>query len=503
MDENLLKLIANTYEFISRLKIIDKDGKLVTLDINSEQYKILEALLTEEDCLFLKARQIGSSTIVAAYLFWIQYISAEPITIAILSHKLASSKHLLEMHKTFYHNLPDFLKRPVKETATELKYLDTGAGIVAVSAEGKGGMRSFTCSYLQISEYAFAPNPDELKATALSALNNGQLVIESTANFFNDALHQEVLKAEKGEAKWNYSFFAWFDHEEYSLEIPEDEVIEWTPQELELQRKHSLTNEQLYWRREKESKLGRDKFKREFPANIEDAYSITGNTYLTSDDFGVDVIRIEPREWNIFEEPDSDDQYAIGVDVSAGVGRDWSVIYILSKKTNQMVATWRSNETSPVVLADRIINKAIEYNNALVLVESNNVGAVTLNELNHMGYYKIWKTPEGKDWLTTLKSKTQMFENLKTKIQQGHVRILDNILYAELRAITVNDKGNIELSDNGDAHSDNAVAFALANMCLNKVTLKKIEFLPEWIKSKNARKIINKGGVSVASNRRY
>jgi hypothetical protein len=60
---------------------------------------------------------------------------------------------------------------------------------------------------LHISEYAFAPNPEELKATALNALNSGQLIIESTANYFNDALHQEWIKATRGEAAWKQLFF--------------------------------------------------------------------------------------------------------------------------------------------------------------------------------------------------------------------------------------------------------------------------------------------------------
>jgi hypothetical protein len=187
-------ILSDPIAFISRLQIVDKTGKSVRLKPNDEQIKIIEALLEDDDLLILKGRQIGSSTIVSAFLFWKCYTSPEPITIAILSHKLASSKHLLNIHKTFYNGLPNFLKRPLSVlNTTEMRFEDSGAGIIAVSAEGKGGLRSFTCSYLQISEYAFAPNPEELKATALSALNNGQLIIESTANFFNDALHQEVM----------------------------------------------------------------------------------------------------------------------------------------------------------------------------------------------------------------------------------------------------------------------------------------------------------------------
>jgi len=267
-EEQLLEVLADPIDFISRLKIINKEGKLITLNPNQEQIRIIKELQKNKDALILKGRQIGSSTIVSAYLFWLFYTSVEPVTIAILSHKLASSKHLLEMHKIFYHNLPEFLKRPLDvENTICMKFKDSGASVIAVSAEGKGGLRSFTCSYLHISEYAFAPNPEELKATALSALNNGQLIIESTANFFNDALHQEITRYERGEADWNYLFFPWFEHDAYQTELPDDEEIVWDGYELSLSEKYNLTDEQLYWRRLKEQKMGsKDKFRREYPS---------------------------------------------------------------------------------------------------------------------------------------------------------------------------------------------------------------------------------------------
>jgi len=504
--KEIAQILNNPLEFISRLSIVDKGGKSIKLRPNAEQVQILDALLRGDDTLILKGRQIGSSTIVSAYLFWKFYTSVEPVTIAILSHKLASSKHLLGIHKNFYNNLPQFLKRPLStDNTTEMRFDDSGSGIIAVSAEGKGGLRSFTCSYLQISEYAFAPNPEELKATALSALNNGQLIIESTANHFNDALHQEIGAYERGEAKWNYLFFPWFSHKEYAEKIPKKEQpVEWTESEIALKEEWDLTDEQLWWRRGKLGKMGnKQKFAREYPACIEDAYSISGATYLQREDFEqIEVCQVDPHDMSVFEEEQKGDKYAIGVDVSAGVGADWSVLYVVSKRTYQIVAMYRSNEISPVYLAERIIDIGTSYNNALVLVESNNFGNVVLNEMSHRGYRNIWKDEKGKDWITTLKSKTEMFENLKVMVQQGYIQILDNIVYSELRAITVNDRGGIELKYIGDAHSDK-VALALAYMALEKVNLPQVEFLPQWIKDKRARKIVDRGGVSIATKRRY
>lgn len=495
-------VLTNPVQFIKRLKIINKDGKLVSLLPNNEQVEIIQALETGEPTLILKGRQIGSSTIVAAYFFWKIYTSKEPTTFAILSHKLQSAKHLLSMHKTFYENLPKFLQKEVEvNNTTELKFKDSGAKILAVSAGAEGGIRSFTCSYLHISEYTFSPNPQELKATALNALNNGQLVIESTANYFNDALHQEWIKWTRGEAKWKALFFPWFTHHEYRMNPDGPTTL--SEDEESIKAKYGLALEQILWRREKISKIGLDKFKREFPASIDDAYSQTGNVYFKEEDFeDIHLVPVDPVEFNRFSKADKDDAYAIGVDVAAGVNRDYSVIYVVSKKTYNLVAVYRSRLIVPIALAARIQEIATEYNNALVLVESNNFGNVVLNELRHLGYYNIW-SQDGKDWITTSKSKTEMFEGLKEVIQSGYITWLDMITYQELRALQLTDKGGIELPENMDSHADSALAMALAYVCLRKVNLKIKPYLPSWIGAKRTQKVLQTTGAAIGMKSRY
>lgn len=497
----LERVLSNPVEFIKRLKIINKAGALQSLNPNDEQIEIIKALETGDEVLILKGRQIGSSTIVGAYFFWKSYVSKSPTTFAILSHKLESSKHLLKMHKIFYDNLPQFLQKPLEiNNTTQMKFKGSGASILAVSAGAEGGIRSFTCSYLHISEYAFAPNPEELKATALNALNSGQLIIESTANYFNDALHQEWIKATRGETSWRQLFFPWFTHKEYC--VP-DNNVHLSDLEEELKNKFGLTAGQLLWRREKISKIGFDKFKREFPADLDDAYSQTGNVYFRQEDFGdVEIVPVEPVEWNPFIDVDKDDAYAIGVDVAAGVDRDYSVIYVVSKKTYNCVAIYRSKQINPTSLARRIQEIATDYNKALVLVESNNFGNVVLNELRHLSYYNIWQQ-DGKDWVTTFKSKTEMFENLKQIISEGYIRTIDMITYQELRALQVNNTGVIDVPSNMESHGDSALAMALAYVCIHAVNLKQKPYLPNWIGARQVARTLSNSGAAIGKKQRY
>ena len=497
------KICEDPFSFIKRLMIVAKNGKLIKLILNKEQIQIIESLISGEDCLVLKGRQIGSSTAIAAYYFWKIYTSPEPVKFAILSHKLASSKELFKMHKCFYDNLPKMFQKPLEVyNTTEMKFKSSGASIIAVSAGADGGLRSFTCSYLHMSEYAFAPNPEELKATALNALNEGQFIMESTANFFNDALHQEIIKCERGEADWKYLFFPWFLHDDYQEEVSDD--FQFLDGEKELADQWGLTYEQIKWRRSKIAKIGLEKFKREFPSSCNEAYSQTGNVYISEEICkDITIVPVDPVSLVYLSKPQMGDSYAIGVDVAAGVARDYSVITVVSKKTYQTCAIYRSNKIVPVDLAQKIIDLATEYNMALVLVESNNYGNVVLNELRHQGWTKIWKDSDGKDWQTTGKSKIEMFEMLKELIMKGFITLMDNITYSEVRSLQVDDTGRIIIPDTLQSHGDSAIAISLAYVCLAQVELKKVEFLPQWITTKKVDTIIQKSGVSVSAKRRY
>lgn len=495
--QDVAKVLANPVSFISRLKINSKTGKIIYLLPNDEQTKIIETLELGKDLVLCKPRQIGSTTIIAAYLFWKAYCSKEPITIALLSHKLDSVKHILKMFRTFHEHLPSFLKRPLKEDSASKIVFHNGATILCASSSSKGGMRSFTCNYLLLSEFAFAEDAEELKATAVAAVNNGQMIIESTANYFGDPLHLEIETAQRGEANYNWLMFPWFQHLEYTLHANEDFIP--TDDEQDLRAQHSLSLDQLSWRRVQIQKIGADKFRREYPACLADAYSQGGDAYLTEEDLRyVESLDVENERWVSLQEPNHNDQYAIGVDVGSGTGRDYSVAMVVSKMTNQLVGIFRCNETTPTDLAQELFTISATYNNAKILVENNNVGVV-VNQC--LAGSNLWKTPDEKFWTTSQSNKRVAFEELKEGIRSGVIHQLDIVTLAELRSIKLDRHYNISLERANGAHADSAVALALAYQCLKSVRLSQREFLPGWVKANRAGRIVANAHADVC--RRY
>jgi len=470
------RIVSDPLEFCSRLSIIDKRGRQRKLMLNDEQVEIIESLKAGDDVLICKARQIGSSTAVAAYFFWRWYTAPDPETYVVLSHKLASSKHLLKMHKFFYVTMPAFLKRPLSvDNTTDMTLADTGATLMAASAGGDGGLRSFTATGLHISEFAFSENADELKATAISALNGNQLVIESTANFYGDPLHREYQLWEAELVGYNFLFFPWTKHKAYTEEPPDG---------FELDPYSDLTPGQQYWMAVMMGKLGETKFRREYPRSVEEAYAQVDGAWM-----GADILaNLTPLQMEVkggaLAKVDPRDKYAIGVDVGAGTGGDNSAIVVISASTWQVVDIRRSNSQTPSEWADVVADASRKWNNAKVLVESNGTwGGVLLTELKHMGI-PLWKTGDGDDWTTNASTKPRMLEGVKDAILRGRLTQLDTFTIGELRSFKINDRGEAFCPRNGIHHGDTVIALALALQCVATVHVPNKPFLPEWITSR-------------------
>jgi len=475
IQELLGKVNSDPRAFISRLKIKDKKGKLVPFILNKQQEQLLDVLCTGKPVVVIKARQLGITTLVAAYLFWKAYTSKEPIDVLSILHKQDAADEVFLKHKEFLQSIPELLRGQLrKETASYLRFDDNGASIQSTTAGGHGGTRSKSLHLAHISELCFYTDPEEVISNVIASLNENQVVIESTCKQYGDPMHKLIQSIRKDEREgWQTIFFPWYEHEEYTSDVPEDFVIE--PSEKLYKELYKLTDGQVYWRRKKLSEIGLTSFMTEYPASEEDIFAQKGDAYYTADDLkDLYTFQIPNIEENILEEPLPRMTYGIGVDVAAGVGKDHSVIYVLDKnipdkKFSKPVYIYSSNRLSSDGLAYRIQQVSAKYNNAWVLVEANNYGHAVLNELRNLGFNKLW-TKDGKPWETTSKSKLLMHEELKTNIRKGIINVIDYPTLCELKALTMPSVNKAPESIHGEyGHSDRVMALGLAWQCLKDV----------------------------------
>lgn len=480
---SIKSIIDNPLLFCSFLNIVNKQGKNVRLTLNGEQKKIISSLASNKDTLILKPRQIGSTTAVAAYYFWKWITAPGPETYVILSHKMGSSRHILNIHKRFYDALPDPLKRELSvDNGGAMVIKDTGATIMAASAEGKGGLRSFTATGLHISEYAFSENAEELKATALSALNGGQLCIESTANYYGDSLHKEIELYSAGIVDWNFLFFPWTEHAEYVAppgSYPKGNEMRaaagWT-------KDHALTVEQFYWQMKMSGQLGEAKFKREYPLSVDEAYAQTDGSWVSLEDLKDITILVVAPEGEQLAKYDPRDRYAVGVDLGAGTGGDNSVAMVISVSTNEIVEIRRSNMIPPIEFSEIIASISRKWGNAKVLVEENGTfGGIVISELKFNGIPQWKHADTGNSWQTNGRTKPKMLEHLKDSILKCKITTLDSATVGELRSFIIDDRNIVSCPRTGLHHGDSVIALALAHQCALSVKVPERQLLPDWI----------------------
>jgi hypothetical protein len=462
-----LRTLLPLKRFVPRLRIKTKAGPVAPLRMRPEQEEVLHALETGEDLIILKPRQIGCSTIIAAYLLWIWLTSPHPITIVVLSYKQKSAKHLMKMITGMYRKLPEPLRLPLSVDNQDHCVLEgSGAEIMAVGAQDDEGTRSFTAHYVWLSEFAFMPKADELMAAAVGSLtDDGQMIAESTANHWNDALHQEIQKVQRGESDNKFLFFPWKRHAMYRTK----DTVRPSPEEEEWMREHGLDTAQLAWWRRKVRKLGEGKARREFPLSISDAYAQGAGSFLTDEDLSRLTIHQGNAEGTTrYEVYNPRYAYGSGFDPGGGVGLDASSLTIYNYTLGTVAATWRMRTHTTEEALTTMGLLCTEYN-ALLAIEYNNHGHTYVEAILSLGVgvqgLELWLDPHTrKPWTANKKTRGLLWGNLKRAIQNGEVTGVDQITESDLRQVQEDDQGNIILPHTAAGHCDSAVSLALAVM---------------------------------------
>lgn len=91
----------------------------------------------------------------------------------------------------------------------------------------------------------------------------------------------------------------------------------------------------------------------------------------------------EKDNLKVWEHPEKGHTYVCTVDVSEGVHMDYSamVVFDITEMPYRVVATFKDNTISSLSYPFLIYQLAIKYNNAYVLIETNNVGGEVANTL--------------------------------------------------------------------------------------------------------------------------
>jgi len=439
------------------LKIINKVGQEVPFILNSIQRLYLDILIKEYWRPYklksgktvyrfqgirevnLKARQFGLSSLICALLLHDTVFFSGTRTWLFCQDDDAS-KTMFEERVKFYFDSIDttdpFIKAPVadknntkvlgfKEISSKFSCRTPGQSKKA--SRGKG--RSITLRNALLSELAEWAAADELLQGLSPALEDPttNIFIESSPKLRNDYFHTFYLMGKRGDGGWVSRFWPWFLHDEYKLPIyseAERQELQASLNEEELKLIEyvrlewmmDLTLEQIKWRRKTKASptlaaKGPHAFKQEYPENDKDCFEALGTSIFVDDEHDLQIITTKVRD------AIPGRMHAIGVDVSDGVGSDFSRIKVIDSLTREQIYEWKSNKIDSTKLHMEIYRVWKMYP-GVVGIETNGIGRATIamarSESSKVLDENGTETTVAKDWEFFIHRGNRTYDGLPT-----------------------------------------------------------------------------------------
>jgi len=339
----------------------------VNFNLYDFQEKSLKSFMKHDYNIVLKARQLGLSTLTAGYALWMMTFQQDK-NILVIATKQETAKNLVTKVRVMHANLPGWLKQPcVEDNKLSLRYKN-GSQIKAVASSEESG-RSEALSLLIIDEAAFIDKIDTIWGASQQTLaTGGRALIISTPNGVGNFFHKTWIGAEDGTNDFNFIKLHWSVHPDREQD----------------------------WRDDQDKLLGPSLAAQECDCD-----------FITSGRGVIDGILLEkmkessirePMEkrgidsnyW-IWEPPNYTKNYVVSADVSRGDGTDYSAFHIIDVESLEQVAEYKG-KISTQDFGNMLVNVASEYNNALLVVENNNIGWAAIQQVIDREYPNLFYT---------------------------------------------------------------------------------------------------------------
>ena len=298
---------------------------------------------------------------------------------------------------------------------------------------------------------------------------------------------------------WHLCFFPWYEQKAYKKksQFHQKTVPDMTEDEEDVMKRHSLNKGQMYWRRTQIQTMGLDKFKREFPASVAEAFMSNSALFYPTDIVDAcEIVSLGNGKDMWYCDPQDGERYAMGVDVAHGTGKDYSAITVVSTTTLQPIYHYRCNTILPATFADKVWDIYWTFNEPYTIVEANGPGSLVIHRLEEFGTKNMYKSDKGKDWHTRKENKLSIYDNLRELLCEGVIRILEEKIWSEIRNTLTNPNGAPHHPKG--ANDDLLVSFVLA---LEGARLKpapsiygvRVALMDEFIMKTKARRIRQNG----------
>ena len=154
IKQNYLKCAKDPSHFINEFCVIQhpQRGK-IKFKLYPYQFDVLKEYQENDYNVVLKSRQLGISTLSAAYSLWMMLFHADKNILCIATSK-DTAKNLVTKVRVMYEGLPQWLKTAIVENNKLSLIFKNGSQIKAIASNESAG-RSEALSLLILDEAAF------------------------------------------------------------------------------------------------------------------------------------------------------------------------------------------------------------------------------------------------------------------------------------------------------------------------------------------------------------
>ena len=345
-----MKCAQDPVYFIRKyIRIVSLDEGIVPFDMYNFQEDMVGKFHKHRFNICKLPRQSGKSTIVTAYLLWYVLFNAN-VNVAILANKAPTAREMLGRLQLSYENLPKWMQQGIVGWNKGSLELENGSKILA-SSTSASAVRGMSFNIIFLDEFAFVPNhiAEQFFASVYPTISSGKstkVIIISTPHGMNQ-FYKLWHDAERGANNYVATEVHW-------SEVPGRDA-KWKQQTIE------NTSEAQF----------RVEFECEFLGSVD--------TLITPSKLRMmpykDPIQ-QKKGLAVYEQVIPEHNYIITVDVSRGVGNDYSAFVVLDTTAipYKVVARYKNNQIKPIVFPNLIVDVAMNYNNAYILCEVNDIG---------------------------------------------------------------------------------------------------------------------------------
>ena len=351
------------------VKIVHVDRGLVPFDLYDYQEEMVNTFHDNRFVICKMPRQTGKSTTIVSYLLHYALFN-EQSNIAILANKGSTARDILERLKTAYENLPKWLQQGVVVWNRGNIEIENGSKIMAASTSSSA-VRGSSFNIIFMDEFAHIDPPnlaEEFFTSVYPTISSG----ETTKVF--------IVSTPKG---LNMFYKMWVDAEEgRSSYVPIE--VHWS----------QVPGRDKKWREETIANTSEQQFAQEYECEfIGSANTLISPSKLRTLAYKPPII--QKQSVDIYIDVDKTHTYVCIVDVARGRGQDYSAFSVIdvTKFPYIQVAKYRDPNISPMLFPHAIENVCKYYNNAHILVETNDIGGQVADILHHtIEYDNLFKT---------------------------------------------------------------------------------------------------------------